>query len=95
MPMSLEIADEAYVLDDGIVVYSGPAHERRRRSAGSPARRRQRRGMDADVSAWPANIIFSVMNGSRTLAVIAAAFVGLLTFPRNNEFKSQCSVQLC
>jgi branched-chain amino acid transport system ATP-binding protein len=28
MPMSLEIADEAYVLDDGFVVYSGPAHER-------------------------------------------------------------------
>ena len=25
--MSLEIADNAYVLDDGIVVYSGPAHE--------------------------------------------------------------------
>jgi branched-chain amino acid transport system ATP-binding protein len=25
--MSLEIADDAYVLDDGIVVYSGPAHE--------------------------------------------------------------------
>ena len=25
--MSLEIADHAYVLDDGQVVYSGPAHE--------------------------------------------------------------------
>jgi branched-chain amino acid transport system ATP-binding protein len=25
--MSLEIADDAYVLDDGIVVYAGPAHE--------------------------------------------------------------------
>ena len=25
--MSLEIADHAYVLDDGHVVYSGPAHE--------------------------------------------------------------------
>jgi branched-chain amino acid transport system ATP-binding protein len=25
--MSLEIADDAYVLDDGIVVYSGTAHE--------------------------------------------------------------------
>ena len=25
--MSLEIADNAYVLDDGIVVYSGTAHE--------------------------------------------------------------------
>jgi branched-chain amino acid transport system ATP-binding protein len=25
--MSLEIADDAYVLDDGMVVYAGPAHE--------------------------------------------------------------------
>ena len=25
--MSLEIADDAYVLDDGLVVYAGPAHE--------------------------------------------------------------------
>jgi branched-chain amino acid transport system ATP-binding protein len=27
--MSLEIADQAYVLDDGVVVYSGPAAELR------------------------------------------------------------------
>ena len=48
--MSLEIADDAYVLDDGIVVYSGTASgTRRRRGARPGARRRQRRGMDADV----------------------------------------------
>ena len=46
--MSLEIADHAYVLDDGQVVYSGPARE----LAADEARvhvagRRQRRGMDA------------------------------------------------
>ena len=44
--MSLEIADHAYVLDDGSIVYSGPAaRARRRRGARSGARRRQRRGM--------------------------------------------------
>ena len=53
--MSLEIADDAYVLDDGIVVYSGTAaRTRRRRGAGPGARRRQRRGMDADVESMDA-----------------------------------------
>ena len=48
--MSLEIADNAYVLDDGIVVYSGLAHELAAdESAGPGARRRQRGRMDADV----------------------------------------------
>ena len=48
--MSLEIADDAYVLDDGAVVYSGTARRARRRRRARPfARRRQRRGMDAGV----------------------------------------------
>ena len=47
--MSL-IGDNAYVLDDGIVVYSGPAKELARRRGPRPcAGRRQRRGMDAGV----------------------------------------------
>ena len=50
--MSLEIADDAYVLDDGIVVYSGRgAGTRRRRSPRPGAGRRQRRGMDAGLTA--------------------------------------------
>ena len=49
--MSLEIADHAYVLDDGSVVYSGPARElARRRGARPGARRRQRRGMERRVA---------------------------------------------
>ena len=49
--MSLEIADNAYVLDDGIMVYSGTGPRTRRRRGPRPgARRRQRRGMDADLS---------------------------------------------
>ena len=49
--MSLEIADNAYVLDDGIVVYSGTAARTRRRRKPRPlARRRQRRRMDDGVS---------------------------------------------
>ena len=49
--MSLEIADDAYVLDDGIVVYSGiGAQTCRRRCPGPCARRRQRRGMDHRLS---------------------------------------------
>ena len=48
--MSLEIADDAYVLDDGAVVYSGTARGARRRRRARPcARRRQRRGMDIGV----------------------------------------------
>ena len=47
--MSLEIADNAYVLDDGIVVYSGTARACRRRGPRPVARRRQRRGMDDGV----------------------------------------------
>ena len=48
--MSLEIADDAYVLDDGIVVYSGTGPGTgRRRSPGSGAGRCQRRGVDADL----------------------------------------------
>ena len=51
--MSLEIADHAYVLDDGHVVYSGPgARACRRRGARPVAGRRQRRGMDGAVT-WP------------------------------------------
>ena len=45
--MSLEIADNAYVLDDGIVVYSGTAAELAADEGARPgARRRQRGGMD-------------------------------------------------
>ena len=41
---AVEIADRAYVLDDGRIVYEGDARElRRRREAGARARRRQRR----------------------------------------------------
>ena len=62
--MSLEIADDAYVLDDGIVVYSGTGHGTcRRRSPRPRARRRQRRGMDAGAIAHPLRA-----NGSRERA---------------------------
>ena len=47
--MSLEIADNAYVLDDGIVVYSGTAAARRRRRPRPLARRRQRGRVDGGV----------------------------------------------
>ena len=50
--MSLEIADHAYVLDNGAIVYSGPrARTRRRRGARPGAGRRQRRGMVDGVAA--------------------------------------------
>ena len=49
--MSLEIADNAYVLDDGIVVYSGTARDLAADEARvRGARRRQRRGMDGGVN---------------------------------------------
>ena len=43
---AVEIADRAYVLDDGRIVYEGDARDvRRGREAGARARRRQRRKM--------------------------------------------------
>ena len=43
---AVEIADRAYVLDDGRIVYEGDAARlRRRREAGARTRRRQRREM--------------------------------------------------
>jgi branched-chain amino acid transport system ATP-binding protein len=45
-PMSLEIADHAYVLDDGAIGYSGPARARGRRGARPDAGERKRRGVE-------------------------------------------------
>ena len=51
--MSLEIADDAYVLDDGIVVYSGPWPRNlppTRRGVRALAGASAEAGMDADLS---------------------------------------------
>ena len=49
--MSLAVADRAYVLDDGQIVYCGPGRRaRRRRGARAGACRRQRRGMGAELN---------------------------------------------
>jgi len=119
--MSLEIADNAYVLDDGIVVYSDWPRTLPPTRPGPGACRRQRRGMDADVgvtrrrsplhpraaravegrsaTAVPsacATLALQSADGQEqpddrttTLALIAAAFVGLLGYRKIHALRQQ------
>ncbi len=66
--MSLEIADQAYVLDDGAVVYAGSAAEvARRRGARPGTRRRQRRNVVARGRAGlsPADLYYTFKAGGQ------------------------------
>ena len=79
--MSLEIADYAYVLDNGSIVYAGArARACRRRSARAVARRRQRRGVDGSLARRSKDAARSLPYGSdiccrtATLSRISGAF---------------------